>query len=989
MIKMLIAAVLFCNVPFHAVPVPAQTVSEDAASDIPARNISEDAVSGAGSEETVSGPELEEIMPEQAVSLDFISGDSILEEHAGEKLPGNTGISDISHLLYQEGGFPSPDEMQVPEEKAKEAAAFFKSTVSAIECGEIFSESGTDISEYGLDRQTADILLALLINDRPEWFFLDGYYAYGSDKEGRLLSIKLFTKKQFGDGEDVAVQASSVFEQRISQIMDGMESCWSSEEKALYIHNWLVMNVEYDYTFKKYTAYNAIVDGSCVCNGYAMAYKCLLDRLGIPCDFVLSRRMNHGWNRIKVGGKYYFVDCTWDDGTGKNCYYHDFMVSRDSLHESHTSTDWVVCHHIENYELAYWDNWEDVYNNDKSSKDHDVYFWSNLNSPPIPDGNRWVYEGYEGYYIHDYGNGSDALAYPYAGWSHEYKRSWSYGNPVAFYDGMLVVPSHEMPGLALYDIDQKRTEATYRLTDEEYDFGQIYEISSKGNRTYFILIAYKSSYKDPVEYRAGFVDWRDCYSLSVDFVRGSDILKTLTVSSGEVISKAEIPDFSGDPDFVGWYAGSERWNSSLPVTRSLVLKARFMNEETDEYRSGADNYLSPKNRSGLLLIKGQKVYLDPSKEWASSKTSVLSVKKGYILNPKKTGTVSLTGGEAVTVSVNICTAELDRKKLALHTGNSKKLSIRLKGNEAADPSLLRTVWISSNPAVATVKDGRVYAEGAGKAVIYAYANGKKLSCKVTVSDSFRQGFMEDIVVMAPLQQASIRTREKFSPKNAVWTSSLSMNEIKNEKGKVIGWQDGVARISKDGKLTAMGTGVTTLTGTDGKGRRITFSLAVEQAVKGSIYMNAGSKKTLSPYKVKAKKAEWKVQNASIAHEEKGKLLSGTRPGVTVLTGSYAPYAEGSPLKYGYNVFVEDPSWTGGEKLVKTDAKGRTYALTLEQGQALRLTSKGIYQDVLFTSSSCTTAFMDGAGIVYARNKGKAVLTTKINSRTYKIRVEVK
>lgn len=64
-----------------------------------------------------------------------------------------------------------------------------------------------------------------------------------------------------------------------------------------------------------YTAYGALVEGDAVCQGYALAYKLLLDKCGIDSVLVTSNEMGHAWNLVKLDGSWYHVDVTWDDPT--------------------------------------------------------------------------------------------------------------------------------------------------------------------------------------------------------------------------------------------------------------------------------------------------------------------------------------------------------------------------------------------------------------------------------------------------------------------------------------------------------------------------------------------------------------------------------------------------------------------------------------------------------------------------------------------------
>ncbi len=94
----------------------------------------------------------------------------------------------------------------------------------------------------------------------------------------------------------------------------------SAFEVTQALHDYLVRNCVYNLSANSATepviahsAYGALVNGSAVCQGYALAYKLLLGRAGVPCVFVLSDSMNHAWNMVQIDGGWYHVDATWDD----------------------------------------------------------------------------------------------------------------------------------------------------------------------------------------------------------------------------------------------------------------------------------------------------------------------------------------------------------------------------------------------------------------------------------------------------------------------------------------------------------------------------------------------------------------------------------------------------------------------------------------------------------------------------------------------------
>lgn len=129
-------------------------------------------------------------------------------------------------------------------------------------------------------------------------------------------------------------------------------------EKALAVHDYLVLNCKYDdenymaNTIPKvsFTAYGALVNGTAVCEGYSYAFRYIMYKLGIPCLLVTSGEMDHMWNIVQLDGKWYHVDATWDDPTpdriGKAGHMYfllsDSKISKKLESSSEPHLPWVV-----------------------------------------------------------------------------------------------------------------------------------------------------------------------------------------------------------------------------------------------------------------------------------------------------------------------------------------------------------------------------------------------------------------------------------------------------------------------------------------------------------------------------------------------------------------------------------------------------------------------------------------------------------------------
>jgi hypothetical protein len=101
-------------------------------------------------------------------------------------------------------------------------------------------------------------------------------------------------------------------DQIISQIIQpGM----TDDEKVKAIHDYIVLHVAYDQTLTKYSPYNALVEGTAVCQGYSMLTYKMLHRAGIQ-NYIVEGEADgepHAWNLVNLDGKWYHLDTTWDD----------------------------------------------------------------------------------------------------------------------------------------------------------------------------------------------------------------------------------------------------------------------------------------------------------------------------------------------------------------------------------------------------------------------------------------------------------------------------------------------------------------------------------------------------------------------------------------------------------------------------------------------------------------------------------------------------
>ena len=154
---------------------------------------------------------------------------------------------------------------------------------------------------------------------------MGGYsFEFGYDKNGRAYDYEItVTPELYTDAE----QERRVTE-RVQEIVAGLglREMDSGYEKARAVHGYLCENVGYDDIHKrnehyhlKSTAYGALINGHAVCQGYCAAAYRLLREAGIECRVVTGlasidgSEEYHAWNIVKIDGRWYNMDVTWDD----------------------------------------------------------------------------------------------------------------------------------------------------------------------------------------------------------------------------------------------------------------------------------------------------------------------------------------------------------------------------------------------------------------------------------------------------------------------------------------------------------------------------------------------------------------------------------------------------------------------------------------------------------------------------------------------------
>ena len=119
----------------------------------------------------------------------------------------------------------------------------------------------------------------------------------------------------------------------------------SEAKKITKIHDYICNHVDYEYNSKEeqiYTAYGALCTGKAVCQGYAVLFYRLCKEAGLSVRIISGTGNGgaHGWNIVRIGSKYYNVDCTWDGQDATT--YNEYLLKSEADFKDHTRKSWKV-----------------------------------------------------------------------------------------------------------------------------------------------------------------------------------------------------------------------------------------------------------------------------------------------------------------------------------------------------------------------------------------------------------------------------------------------------------------------------------------------------------------------------------------------------------------------------------------------------------------------------------------------------------------------
>ncbi len=372
----------------------------------------------------------------------------------------------------------------------------------------------------------------------------------------------------------------------------------------------------------------------------------------------------------------------------------------------------------------------------------------------------------------------------------------------------------------------------------------------------------------------------------VDIDEGAEISETSSDERSTVDHSSE--ETEAEERVTEEYSSEETAGSEAGIDESTSTPDEALNDESGYsiMSSASENMMSTLSvdavfgteiKPSLLkdgkrgLVKGQKWFVGES--GASSDKKRISVNKKGIAKVKKTGNLEMAVGGSV-YDVKVVDAKISTKAVNLDVGESQSVKLEDKeGGSLTDEGFVVS-WMTSNPDVAQVYDGQIFATGLGNTKVYAYVGGKPYRVSVTVSDASASTYLMDI---PNNKKRRIRIPEAQS---IIWNY---------EKGKI--------HIPSGGKtVKAKELGVTNVSGNDRHGLLVYTN---KHDVDTSYGISAVGKK--NQYTVKMAAGDklfinlpnthelpiWKTKKPEVAAVSEYGVIAAENPGTSILTAKIA------------------------------------------------------------------------------------------------------
>lgn len=177
----------------------------------------------------------------------------------------------------------------------------------------------------GVKHKDVGNVFYIFLNNNGQYYFLHSGYIWHPVDNGVEIKFRIFDN--YHNGKE-RMKATKNFKKYLNSYQRKIDKCKTVKEKIKCINKIVLEKLSYNYELcleedinKKcitYDLYNSLRTNKAICGGYSSLVSMLANYSDINAIVLVSK--DHIWNKVKINGKWFNIDSTWQDTGGKDYF---------------------------------------------------------------------------------------------------------------------------------------------------------------------------------------------------------------------------------------------------------------------------------------------------------------------------------------------------------------------------------------------------------------------------------------------------------------------------------------------------------------------------------------------------------------------------------------------------------------------------------------------------------------------------------------------
>lgn len=216
--------------------------------------------------------------------------------------------------------------------------------------------------------EDVQLVFEIFYRNEPEYFWLANSYLYAEYTDDTVAHVGIFSyyytvpfyhqgdPMTYGNYDEAVISDMQLEIDTVLESPLNTAAGYTDKQAVRYIYDWIITRGTYrHYNIKNqdecianrdaHSIYGIVSSKlSAVCEGYAKLFNYMLSRCGIEAYYVSvhyydnnNNKISHAWSIVKLDGKWYEFDVTWDDmeSGGEQYYFYFFFAIETEVMISH------------------------------------------------------------------------------------------------------------------------------------------------------------------------------------------------------------------------------------------------------------------------------------------------------------------------------------------------------------------------------------------------------------------------------------------------------------------------------------------------------------------------------------------------------------------------------------------------------------------------------------------------------------------------------